>query len=263
MIPGLKDILDYHYEYFGKARISPDPLEFLHRYGSYTDIEAVGLISSVFAYGNVRQIIATLERITQRLSPSPGEFLKGSFEENRFSGLRHRFYSSDDITLFFLVLSEVYSRYGSLKELFLKSYCPDEKNLKSGISGFVQELLTIAEKLSGRGLTPGFRFMFPDPFQGSACKRMNLFLRWMVRRDELDFGLWSEIPASKLVIPVDTHIARISRELSLTKRKNVSWAMAEEITERLKEFDPLDPVKYDFAICHIGMRKLDSLSGLS
>jgi uncharacterized protein (TIGR02757 family) len=85
---------------------------------------------------------------------------------------------------------------------------------------------------------------------------MNLFLRWMVRKDELDFGIWNEIPPDKLVIPVDTHIARICKLLKLTKRENVSWKMAEEITENLKKFDPADPVKYDFAICHIGMRKM-------
>ena len=105
-------------------------------------------------------------------------------------------------------------------------------------------------------LSIGSKFMFPVPEKGSACKRMNLFLRWMVRKDDLDFGLWREIHTSKLVIPVDTHVARISRSLRLTKRKNVSWKMAEEITEKLKKFDPEDPVKYDFAICHIGMRKM-------
>ncbi len=98
--------------------------------------------------------------------------------------------------------------------------------------------------------------MFPNPQKGSACKRMNLFLRWMVRKDELDFGLWEEIPKDKLLIPVDVHIARICKQLKLTKKKNVSWKMAEEITEKLKKFDSEDPVKYDFAICHIGMRKL-------
>ena len=98
--------------------------------------------------------------------------------------------------------------------------------------------------------------MFPFPELGSACKRMNLFLRWMVSKDDLDFGLWSEIFTNKLIIPVDTHIARICKKLELTTYKNVSWKMAEEITENLKKFDPVDPVKYDFAICHIGMRKM-------
>ena len=99
--------------------------------------------------------------------------------------------------------------------------------------------------------------MFPIPEKGSACKRMNLFLRWMVRKDDLDFGLWKEIPTSKLVIPVDTHIARICKQLELTSSETVSWNMAEEITDNLKKFDPDDPVKYDFALCHIGMRKLN------
>jgi uncharacterized protein (TIGR02757 family) len=98
--------------------------------------------------------------------------------------------------------------------------------------------------------------MFPMPASGSACKRMNLFLRWMVRKDELDFGLWKEILTDKLIMPVDTHVARICRELNLTTKKNVSWKMAEEITNHLKKFDRNDPVKYDFAICHIGMRKI-------
>jgi len=103
----------------------------------------------------------------------------------------------------------------------------------------------------------GIKFMFPLPQKGSACKRMNLFLRWMVRNDELDFGLWNEIKPNKLIIPVDTHIAKICKQLKLTKRKNVNWKMAEEITGKLKRFDPVDPVKYDFALCHIGMRKLE------
>ncbi len=98
--------------------------------------------------------------------------------------------------------------------------------------------------------------MFPLPEKGSACKRINLFLRWMVRKDELDFGFWDFISPSKLIIPVDTHIARIAISLKLTTRKNVSWQMAEEITSNLGKFDPVDPVKYDFALCHIGIRKL-------
>ncbi len=99
--------------------------------------------------------------------------------------------------------------------------------------------------------------MFPDPFKGSACKRQNLFLRWMIRKDELDFGLWPEIRPDQLIIPVDTHIAKIGKYLKLTNRKIVSWKMAEEITNNLKKFDSNDPVKYDFALCHIGLRKMN------
>jgi uncharacterized protein (TIGR02757 family) len=169
----------------------------------------------------------------------------------------HRFYSSRDIDDFFILLKNVYSQYDSLKDLFLSFYKDDSRNLKEEISCFSNYFLNSYKEINSREeLSLGIRFMFPLPAVGSACKRMNLFLRWMVRKDELDFGLWNEIPASKLIIPVDTHVANICRRLKLTKRKNVSWRMAEEITKKLKKFDPEDPVKYDFAICHIGMRKM-------
>jgi uncharacterized protein (TIGR02757 family) len=149
----------------------------------------------------------------------------------------------------------VYHEFGSLKKLFLSGYQETDPNTKNAITIFSNFLLQQAQNEIG-SLSRGLKFMFPLPEKGSACKRMNLFLRWMVRKDELDFGLWDEIASSKLIIPVDTHVARICKQLKLTKRKNLSWKMAEEITENLKKFDSDDPVKYDFAICHIGMRKM-------
>ena len=192
----------------------------------------------------------------------PYEFvtnLNFSKDKKLFRGLQHRFFTEADITALFYILSRIYSNYGSIRQLFLLYYFEKEDNLKNSISFFSKNLLSIAEEKYP--VTRGLKFMFPDPFKGSACKRMNLFLRWMVRKDHFDFGLWPEIPADKLVIPVDTHVARICRQLKLTKRKVVSWQMAEEITEKLKKLDPEDPVKYDFAICHIGMRKMKLKAG--
>ncbi|MFA7228338.1 MAG: TIGR02757 family protein [Melioribacteraceae bacterium] len=253
----LKEKLDYHYRYFDASRISPDPLEFPRRFNNYYDIEISSFISSVFAFGNVTQIIKTLDKIHISIENRPYEFVKCySYPDGLklFSDLKHRFYTGNDIALLFHSLNKIYSNYGSLKYFFLLYYFENDPNLKNALSFFSKNFLEIG---SGKGsISHGLKFMIPDPLKGSACKRMNLFLRWMVRRDHLDFGLWNEIPASKLVIPVDTHIARICKELKLTRLKNVSWKMAEEITGRLKKFDPVDPVKYDFAICHIGMRKL-------
>src|SRR5690606_311097 len=169
------------------------------------------------------------------------------------SGIKHRFYSEDDINNFFQTIRAVYKNEESLENLFMKFYNPDDKNLKNAINKFSKFFL---EK-TGSKISHGIKFMFPLPEKGSACKRMNLFLRWMIRKDELDFGIWNKIPPSKLVIPVDTHVARICKQLKLTSRKNVNWKMAEEITENLKKFDSHDPVKYDFAICHIGMRRMN------
>lgn len=253
----LKQKLDYHYNFFDKSQISPDPLEFLHRYSIYHDIEIAGILSSVFAYGNVKQIIATLEKIHSSMNYKPHEFVVNFNVKNdsiKFKNIKHRFYSSSDIVKLFTALNKIYKVYGSLKYLFLLYYFEKENSLKDTISFFSAHLTEIITNYSKP--SHGIKFMFPDPKKGSACKRMNLFLRWMVRKDELDFGLWNEIPKSKLIIPVDTHVAQICEQLKLTKCKNVSWKMAEEITDQLKKFDPYDPVKYDFAICHIGMRKM-------
>jgi uncharacterized protein (TIGR02757 family) len=257
----LKRKLDYHFRYFGKEKISPDPLEFLHKYTNHNDIEIIGFLASLVAYGNVRQIISTLIEIEKILHNEPYNYLM-HFEMKRaakdFKNLKHRFYSQDDFISLFEILHQVYLAYPNLKELFLLYYFDDEPDLKNAIACFSKNLLNLCLKCNNHAnISSGLKFMFPDPLKGSACKRMNLFLRWMIRKDDLDFGLWNEIPTCKLTIPVDTHVARICRGLKLTHRKNVSWKMAEEITRNLKKFDPVDPVKYDFAICHIGMRKME------
>lgn len=254
----LKKKLDHHYKYFNFSQISPDPLEFPHRFKNYYDIEISAFISSVFAYGTVKQINNTLEKLHLLMNNQPYQFVKNySYTDGLklFTDLKHRFYSNEDIARLFYSLNKIYLYYGSLKYFFLLYYFEKDIDLKNAISFFAKNFLELSPEKGS--ITHGIKFMIPDPLRGSACKRMNLFLRWMVRKDELDFGIWNEIPQSKLVIPVDTHVAKICQQLKLTKQKNVSWKMAEEITERLKRFDASDPVKYDFAICHIGMRKLE------
>lgn len=253
----LKRKLDYHYKFFDAEKIHPDPLEFPHRFGDWFDIEISAFLSSLFAYGNLKQITATLDKIHFVMGESPHKFITNYSVENKFEfpvEIKHRFFTQNDIHALFLSLDKIYNTYGSLKFLFLLYYFPNENNIKSSLSFFSRNLFDLILRYSEE--TNGIKFMFPDPNKGSACKRMNLFLRWMVRKDELDFGLWEEIPTNQLIIPVDTHVAKICRELKLTKRKNLGWEMAEEITEELKKFDSNDPVKYDFAICHIGMRKM-------
>jgi len=254
----LKEKLEKHYVAFDKSSIEPDPLQFLHLYKNENDIELVGFIASVFAYGNVRQIISTMNRITGILGNDPVYYLKNSSKkiiEKDFSNIVHRFYSSADIAALFILLKDIYVKEGSLRHVFVKNYDKKSVNLKNEISLFTDYIFNGLEK-QGASISHGLKFMFPNPAKGSACKRMNLFLRWMVRKDELDFGLWDDIDKSKLIIPVDTHVARVCKEIKLTKRKIADWKMAEEITENLKKLDPDDPVKYDFAICHIGMRKM-------
>jgi uncharacterized protein (TIGR02757 family) len=253
----LKQKLDHHYKAFNKTRLEPDPLQFPHLFKDEKDIEVMAFIASVFAYGNVKQIINTLNTFLLIAKNQPCEFISNiSATKNLPTNFVHRFYSTKDILHLFQLLNLAYDEYGSLKNLFLSGYNLKAENVKNAITRFNQYFINRAHK-KFKKLSRGLKFMFPLPEKGSACKRMNLFLRWMVRKDELDFGLWKEIPSSKLIIPVDTHVARICKQLNLTKRINVSWLMAEEITQNLKKFDPNDPVKYDFALCHIGMRKLN------
>ncbi|HED05673.1 MAG TPA: TIGR02757 family protein [Ignavibacteria bacterium] len=255
----LKQKLDYHYNAFDKTKISPDPLQFLHLFSHEKDIEIMGFIASIFSYGNVKQIINTLNKFLQFSENQPYNFIINADKKlfkSKLNDLKHRFYTTDDLAILFLIIGNTLQKYKSLKEVYLSFYKPEDFNIKNSLVHFSDYFIKESEKMCNNKITPGLRFMFPLPNKGGACKRMNLFLRWMVRKDELDFGLWNEIPAHKLIIPVDTHVARISRSLGLTKIKNVGWKMAEDITANLKKIDPCDPVKYDFAICHIGMRKM-------
>ncbi|MCW8803075.1 MAG: TIGR02757 family protein [Ignavibacteriaceae bacterium] len=252
----IKNKLEYHYKAFDKSKLEPDPLQFSHKFKDENDIEVMAFIASVFAYGNVKQIVNTLNRFLAIANNKPYRFIQSfSTNNSKLGNFIHRFYSTEDILQLFQLLNLVYNEFGSLKKLFLTGYQEVDSNTKNAITNFSNHFLQKAQDEYGT-LSRVLKFMFPLPEKGSACKRMNLFLRWMVRKDELDFGLWREIPTSKLIIPVDTHVARICKQLKLTKRKIVSWQMAEEITYNLKQFDPNDPIKYDFAICHIGMRKL-------
>lgn len=254
----LKQKLEFHYKAFDRSKLKPDPLQFLHLYKDEKDIELMGLIASLFAYGSVKQIENTLTKIAMILGDNPFTFIKNYSainDEIKLNSIKHRFYTNDDIKKLFFILNKEIKKFDSLKRIFLLGYNPSDKNLKNGISNLSHHFLNSFFN-SGIKVSRGIKFMFPLPEKGSACKRMNLFLRWLVRKDQLDFGIWNEIPTNKLIIPVDTHIARICKSLKLTKRKNVSWQMAEEITQNLKRHDANDPVKYDFAICHIGIRKM-------
>ncbi len=254
----LKQNLENHYKAFDRTKLEPDPLQFLHLFKDERDIEVVGLIASIFAYGNVKQIENTLKKFIVVFDGNPYSFIINfslSKDSKKISGIKHRFYSEDDVLKLFFILNKEIKKHKTIKQIFLQGYNISDDNVKNGISNFSNHFINSFIETFGK-VSDGIKFMFPLPEKGSACKRMNLYLRWMVRKDELDFGLWKEIQASKLIIPVDTHIARISRSLKLTKRKNADWKMAEEITSNLKKFDPEDPIKYDFAICHIGIRKL-------
>ncbi|MBI5180258.1 MAG: TIGR02757 family protein [Nitrospirae bacterium] len=256
----LKESLDRFYnEYNLTERINSDPIEFPHRYKRPEEIEVVGLIASSLAYGKVTLFKPILERIFKIMGESPSDFLL-HFDIKKnvhlFSDIKYRMNKNEDILCLIYLISAVLKGHGSLQRLFMSFYNPMDDDICPALSGFVDYFLKIdTSSVYGKDIKPfGLLQFLPSPVKGSTCKRFNMFLRWMIRSgDGVDFGIWKEISASKLIIPLDTHIARIGRNIGLTKRKNADWRMAKELTENLKIFDPDDPVKYDFALCHLGI----------
>ncbi|WP_337872680.1 TIGR02757 family protein [Ignavibacterium sp.] len=248
----LKEKLETIYTNYNTLETTSDPLEIVRTLDNKREIEVFGFLASVFAYGSVKQINSSLKKLLVSLEKSPYEFIKSNAKFNHIT-IKHRFFSEKDVQLLLIILNKVLREYDSLYNLFISGYSDEQKNVKQSISSFSNYFLSNYQRRFG-DLSLGIKFMFPLPEKGSACKRMNLFLRWMIRKDNLDFGLWNTIPTNKLIIPVDTHIAQISRKLKLTKRKNISWKMAEEITEMLKKFDPYDPLRFDYALCHYNMQ---------
>ncbi len=249
----LKRQLEKIYLEYSNLEKTSDPLQLVRKLKDKSDIEVFAFIASVFAYGSVKQINSTLEDFLSHCNYQPNRFITKFRTDSSFK-LKHRFFSETDSVRLIILLKDALSEYGSLYNLFRKGYQSGDKNVKHSISIFSKYFLTKYELKFGK-LTHGIKFMFPLPEKGSACKRMNLFLRWMVRKDNLDFGIWNEIPTNKLIIPVDTNIAQISRRLKLTRLKNISWRMAEEITDNLKKYDKDDPVRFDYALCHFNMLK--------
>ncbi|MBI4843728.1 MAG: TIGR02757 family protein [Nitrospirae bacterium] len=263
----LKKRLDILYRDFDfENRLRHDPIEFPHRYSKPEDIEIAGFIASSFAYGKVGLFKPVIKTILQPSGKHPASFII-NFDLKRdkkyLKGIKYRFSTENDVLCFIHMLSNALKRLGSLKNLFYNHYSPEHEDVKEGLRGFTDYFLSLeTSEVYGRNIKPhGLAHLFPSPQKGGACKRLNLFLRWMVRRKDIDLGIWNKIPPSKLVIPLDTHIARISKCLGLTARASSDWKTAKEITESLKKFDPEDPLKYDFALCHQGISGLCSGRG--
>jgi uncharacterized protein (TIGR02757 family) len=258
-ITDLKILLDTFYrDYDFKTRLLHDPIEFPHRYKNPRDIEIAAVFASSLAYGKVELFKPVVEKILSIMGASPHEFILGfSLKKDRklFQGLKYRFNENEDLVALMLILNKTLKSKRSLENAFMKFYSPDSKDIGEALSGYAGSLLNVdTSAVYGKNIRPpGLRQLITSPADGSACKRMNLYLRWMVRDRDIDFGIWRGIPKYKLVIPLDTHIARISRCLGFTKRKSQDWKTATETTEALKYFDSEDPLKYDFALCHHGI----------
>jgi uncharacterized protein (TIGR02757 family) len=257
----LKTVLDSLYANRSTDHLANDPLSFCRRYRSAGDREVAGLVASCFAYGNVKIILRNLDAVFAVMGPSPRAFV-AEFDPERglaqFARFKHRFNDGRDLCALLLAARTMLEEADSIGAFFLGSYDRDAVDITPSLTAFSAAILAMdySPVFGGPDIPADsyFSFLFPSPASGSACKRLCMYLRWMVRPDDgIDLGLWPEISPSRLVIPVDAHIRRISRYLGLTGRKQADWRMAREITAALRELDPDDPVKYDFSLCHLGI----------
>jgi uncharacterized protein (TIGR02757 family) len=243
-----KDVFEELYGRYNRRECAhPDPVVFLYRYDDPHDREIVALIASSLAYGRVAQIHRSVASVLERM-PSPSTFLKEATRRSlkgTFSGFKHRFTTDAELAAMLFSVKRALEAYGSLKACFEKGLSENDETVMPALAFFIQKV----SGLTGDRPTS----LIPSPTAGSACKRFHLFLRWMVRGDEVDPGGWDSVSPSKLIVPLDTHMHRICGALRLTRRKQADLRTACEITAAFKGVVPDDPVRYDFALTRLGM----------
>jgi len=258
LIQTLKPTLDRLYEEFNYPDSATDPIQIVRRFERRDDREVVGFVAASLAFGRVTSVIQSIERVLAIMGPRPAAYVR-AFDPPRarpsFMPVVHRWTRGPDLVALVWVMKQMIDRSGSIEGFLAESYDAGHEDIESALDSFSSRALALDLKSAyGRvPRRPGVCYFFPRPSAGSGCKRLNLFLRWMVRHDALDLGVWRRIPPSKLIVPLDTHVIRVGRCLRLTRYTSPGWRMARDITASLRQLDPDDPVKYDFALCHIGM----------
>lgn len=253
----LRRRLDALYASFNCVDSATDPIQLVRRFDDPADREVAGFCAAALAFGRVASVLQSIERVFSVMGRSPAAYVR-SFDVGRQSRdlkpIVHRWTKGDDLTALVIILQRMLQK-GSIEAFFLEGYDPNAADLSGALESFSTRALQtdLRPAYGNRTPRPGVAYFFSRPSCGGACKRLNLFLRWMVRRDAVDFGIWKGVPTAKLVVPLDTHVIRVGRCLRLTRYTSPGWKMAADITASLRELDPDDPVKYDFSLCHLGM----------
>ncbi|NQV33923.1 MAG: TIGR02757 family protein [Phycisphaeraceae bacterium] len=249
----MTDALDRLYMTYNRFdRIAPDPLQFVYQYASGEDREIVGFLSAVLAYGRVAHIQKSVTNLLARLTSSPHDFVRqlNASDQKVLASFTHRFNTGQDIYHVLLAIKHLLNECGSLEQAFLVGYDEQQPNIIPALACFRDKLMSYIEP---RHRQSGVRYLLVDPQKGSPCKRLNLFLRWMVRSDEVDTGLWTQVDPAKLVVPMDVHMSRLCRLIGFHDKRQMSLDTALQVTMRFAEICPEDPVKYDFALSRVGI----------
>jgi uncharacterized protein (TIGR02757 family) len=251
--------LDVLYRTFDRVESATDPVHIVRRYRAARDREIVGFCAAALAFGRVTSVLQSIEALLDVMGPHPAAFVRGFDpvrDSRRIEPLVHRWIRGRDLIALLVILRRMLNESGSIENFFAKGDDESSVDIGAGLSSFsARALATDIRAVYGRRPPnrPGVCYFFPVPSEGSACKRLNLFLRWMVRRDAIDLGVWTKVDPSRLIVPLDTHVIRLGRCLRLTRYSSPGWKMAAEITASLRALDPDDPVRYDFSLCHVGM----------
>ncbi len=248
----LRDFLDEQADRYNQPNfIESDPISIPHRYQKKQDIEISGFVAAVLAWGQRKTIINKCQEFFSYMDYSPYDFVLNHQEDELkpFLNFKHRTFNATDALYFIAFFRDFYQKHNSLEEAFCEGMTEEAITVEAGLAHFHRLFFSLPDYPSRT------RKHIATPERNSACKRLNMFLRWMVRQDDrgVDFGIWCKIRPSQLVCPCDVHVDRVARQLGLITRKQTDWRTALELTENLKKFDPADPVKYDFALFGIGV----------
>ena len=254
----LREPFENLYRTFDHLHSASDPVHIVRRYASAEDREVVGFCAAGLAFGRVAGALNSIEALLAVMGPRPAAFVRGFDPEKdreRLAPLVHRWIRGRDLAALMLILRRMLGESGSIERFFLAGDEPGSPDIGPALDAFsTRALATDVRPAYGRmPKRPGVSSFFPRPTAGSACKRLNLFLRWMVRKDVVDLGVWTGLSPSRLIVPLDTHVIRLGQCLRLTRYRSPGWKMAAEITTSLRAIDPVDPVRYDFSLCHVGM----------
>ncbi|HQU60254.1 MAG: TIGR02757 family protein [Phaeodactylibacter sp.] len=233
------------------AFIPDDPISIPHRFSRLQDIEITGFWAAMLAWGQRKTIINNAKELIRLMDGAPYDFIVNHEEKDRarFLNFKHRTFQATDTLYFLEFFQQYYRQHDSLEDAFARHLRPSDPHVGPALEGFHDLFFSLPYAPERT------RKHIATPARKSACKRLNMFLRWMVRRDDkgVDFGLWRRIRPAQLLMPLDVHVDRVARRLGLLERKQVDWQTVLELTDRLRAFDPEDPVKYDFALFGLGV----------
>ena len=250
--------LESLYADYNREESATDPVHLVRPFADPADREIAGFCAAALAFGRVGSVINSIRTLFEIMGPRPARFVNGFDPAAPHPELRamvHRWTRGVDLVALLWVLRQMLEQDGSVEAFFARGYSEQDADIGRALDSFSTRALALdLRRAYGRlPKRPGVCYFFPRPSAGSACKRLNLFLRWMIRDDEIDLGVWTRIPPAKLVVPLDTHILRLGKCLRLTRYQTAGWKMAADITSSLRALDPVDPIRFDFSLCHVGM----------